>query len=214
MPSAAWLAQVKISGTAVVTTGEATTSLGGGQYQITNTAKRVLDPSVAVVVKDTGTPVSSTLWSIDKLFGVVTFSGYTPTGAVTVDASYLPTATIAECRALNIKTSADLADVSVLESQGKKKQATLIDFEGSLDRLAIPLDDLDAVTGGTQSVDSLMKSGTPKLLDVLFTAGARFRGWVLFSGYDVKSEVAGVVTVSVKFNGASQGAGASFGWGA
>ena len=214
MPSAGFQVQVKVSGAAVATTGEATTSLGGGQYQITNAAKRILDPAVAVVVRDAGTPVGATLWSVDRLFGVVTFSGYTPSGAVTVDASYIPVAAIGEATAVSLKTMVDLVDVSVFETGAHKKQAALTDFEGSIDRLAIPLDDLDAVTDGTQSIDSWMKAGTPRLLDVLFVSGGRFRGWVLFGGYDVKGEVAGVVTVTVNFSGASQGAGASFGWGA
>jgi hypothetical protein len=213
MPSAAFNVQVKVSGAAVATTGEAMTSLGGGQYQITNAAKRILDPAAAVVAKDAGTPVSAALWSVDRLFGTVTFSGYTPSGAVTVDASYIPVAAIGEATAVSLKTMVDLVDVSVLEAGAHKRQAALADFEGSIDRLAIPLDDLDAVTGGTQSIDGWMKAGTPRLLDVLFTTGARFRGWILFGGHEVKSEVAGVVAVTVNFSGASQGAGASFGWG-
>lgn len=213
MATAAWQAQVKVSGAPVVATGEATTSLGGGQYQVTNAAKRILDPSAAVVVKDAGTPVGATLWSVDRLFGVVTFSGYTPSGAVTVDASYVPVGAVGECTGVSISAKADLVDVSVLESQAHKRQAALVDVEGSLERLALPLDDLDGVTAGTQSLDGWMKAGTPRLLDVLFATGARFRAWVLFGGYDVQGEVAGVVTVSVKFSGAAQGAGASFGWG-
>lgn len=213
MATAAWQAQVKVSGTSTAMTGEATTSLGGSQYQVTSATKRIIDPTVAVVVKDGGSTVSSSLYSVDRLFGIVTFSGYTPTGAVTVDGSYLPTAAIGECTSVSITVTADLADVSVLESQAKKKASTLLDWSGSLERLALPLDDLDSGTGGTQSLDSWMKAGTPRLLDVLFTTGARFRGWFVVESYEVSSSVADVVTVSVNVAGAAQGAGAAFSWG-
>lgn len=213
MATAAWAAQVKMSGTSTAMTGEATTSLGGSQYQITSASKRIIDPTAAVVVKDGGTPVSSSLYSVDRLFGIVTFSGYSPSGAITVDASYLPTAAVGECTGVTVTVTADLSDVSVLESQAKKKQSTLTDWSGSLERLALPLDDLDSGTGGTQSLDGWMKAGTPRLLDVLFTTGARFRGWFLVESYEVQSSVADVVTVSVKLVGAAQGAGAAFSWG-
>lgn len=213
MATASWQAQVKVSGAAVAMTGEACTSLGGGQYQVTNAAKRILVPSASVVVKDAGSPVSVALWSVDRLFGVVTFSGYTPSGAVTIDASYVPVGSVGESKAINIKASAELVDVSAFESSARKRQTALVEVEGSIERLALPLDDLDGVTAGTQSLDGWMRAGTPRLLDVLFATGARFRAWVLFGGYDVQGEVAGVVTVSVKFSGAAQGAGASFGWG-
>lgn len=213
MATAAWQAQVKVSGTSTAMTGEATTSLGGGQYQVTNAAKRVIDPTAAITVKDGGSTVSSSLYSVDKLFGIVTFSGYTATGAVTIDSSYLPTAAVGECKGVTITVNADLADASVLESQAKKRATTLLDWSGKLDRLALPLDDLDSGTAGTQSLDSWMKAGTPRLLDVLFTTGARFRGWFVVESYEVQSSVADLVTVSVNLSGAAQGAGAAFSWG-
>lgn len=213
--TAAFNAQVRFTGAAVSFTAEATTSLGSSRWQITNTAKRIVDPSVAVTVKDTGVAVAANLWTFDYLFGIVTFVGYTPTGAVTVDGSYLPnTATPTECKAVEINAKADLTDVSVFEAGYHQKLITLLDLDGSLDRLVLPLDDLDGVTAGTQSIKSWQDAGTPKVLDVLFAPGQRFRAWVRFGAHKVMAKVDGVVETNISFTGSPQAAGAVFSWGA
>jgi hypothetical protein len=216
MATPAYPIQLKIaSATVTVMTSEATTAIvTGSQYQIVNTAKRAVDPATTLVVKDGAATVPTANVSFDYLFGIVTFVGYTATGAVTITGAYLSTQSIAEGNGIELNLSTDLVDVSVFESSFKKKLAVLLDSDGSIAMLRIPLEDLDSLTAGTQSFDSWMRSGTPKLLDVLFTAGARWRGWVVFKDYKVKSAIAGVIEVSLDFTGAPQGAGAVFSWGA
>jgi hypothetical protein len=214
MASAAFQAAVKVSGAAVAITAEVCGLVSAGVYQVTNTGRRIIDPGVGVVVKDGGVAVGVALWSFDYLFGVVTFSGYSPTDAVTIDGSYLPTATAGECNGLEFAASADLGDASAFESQARKKIQTLIDCSGSLNRLVLPLDDLDTVTVGNQTIDSWFKAGTPKVLDVLFATGGRLRVWLMFGGYKVTAKTDSLVEVSVEFSGAPQRAGAVFGWGA
>lgn len=212
----AFNAQVKISGAAVATTAEAAALVSGKTYQITNTAKRVLDPSVAVTVKDNGVTVAAAnILSLDYLFGIVTFvGGYTVTGPVTFDASYLPTTTIAECKAVEFSFAGELPDATSFDSGGsRRKLLTIVDISGSLTRLALPLDDLDGVTGGTQSIDGWLKAGTQRLVDVLFATGFRVRAWVLFKSYKVTGQLTNVVEVTVEFEGAAWTAGAAFGIG-
>ena len=68
MPRAGYTGTVKASGAAVVMTAEACTSLGSNRYQITNTAKRIVDPNTALVVLENG--VASVLaYTFDHLFG-------------------------------------------------------------------------------------------------------------------------------------------------
>jgi len=211
MPSAAWQAAVRVSGAAVAATGEATTFLGGRRYQVTNTGRRIIDPAVAVVVRDNGTPVAAAnILAIDFLFGVVEFqAAYTVTGPVTLDFSWLPTYQVGECRSGSFGLNAELVDASVFETQWRKRQPTLLDFEGTLQSLQLPVVDIDTVTAGTQSIDGWLKAGTPRLLDVLFASGQRMRAWVLFSGHSIQGEVAGIVTVDVSFQGHSPAAGAA-----
>lgn len=211
MPSAAWQAAVRVSGAAVAATGEATTFLGGKRYQVTNAARRILDPAAALTVRDNGVAVAAAnILSLDFLFGIVEFqAAYTVTGPVTLDASWLPTYQVGECRQGSFSLSAELVDASVFESQWRQRQPTLLDCEGSLQSLRLPVVDIDTVTGGVQSIDSWLKAGTPRLLDVLFASGQRMRAWVLFSGHSIQGEVAGIVTVDVNFQGHSPAAGAA-----
>lgn len=212
MASAAWNAQLKVSGTAVAMTAEACGLVSGTTYQVTNTAKRILDPSVAVTAKDAGTPIAAADVTVDYLFGKVTLAT-PPGGAVTLDASYLPTADLAEAKSVEVSVSGAVLDKSVFGAQAKAKMLGLLDFTASVGRLALPLDDLDPVTGGVQSLDSRKSAGTPMLLDWLLDGTNRVRGWFLVKGYKVGAQLDGIVEVNVDFEGAAQAAGASFGIG-
>ena len=63
-PRAGYATVLEVGGTSTAFTGEATTNTTGNTYQITNSAKRVLDPAAAVTVKDGGAPVAPA--SIDR----------------------------------------------------------------------------------------------------------------------------------------------------
>ena len=98
MATAGNSAKLYRSGTSTSMTAEATTLVTGKTYRMTNAAKRMLDPSVAVTVDDGGVPIASAnIESIDYLHGIIVLdSGYTPSGAITVDANYLPLSQIAD----------------------------------------------------------------------------------------------------------------------
>ena len=206
---------VKAHGVAVPVTAEACTSLGGGVYQATNTARRIWDPAAAITIKDAGVSVSAALWTFDFLFGKVTFSGYTPSGAVTIDGSYLPTLAIAECINLSVKAMRTVLDQTSYDSGGaKSKLAGLKDASGSVDILALLLTDIDAGTGGSQAFFDFFQNATPKLLE--FTIGAsstRFRAWVLFEGFEQSAAVDDLVKGTVNWQSAPQKLGAAFGFG-
>lgn len=211
MATPAWQAQVKVTGAAVAVTAEATTFLTGKRYQVTNAARRIVDPTATVTVKDNGVTVAAAnILAVEHLFGIVEFvGGYTVTGPVTLDFSYLPTYQVAECNSITLSMSRELVDSSVFESQWRKKTPGLLDFSGSLKSLQIQTVDIDTVTGGTQSIDIWLKAGTHRVLDVLFTTGARIRAWVLFGEHSISGELAGVVTADVAFQGSSPAAGAA-----
>lgn len=209
MPLAAHGSTLKVSGTATAVTDEPTTSLGGGVYQVTSTTRRAWEPSVAVVVADGGTPVSSTLWSFDYLYGRVTFNGYTPTGAVTVTGSYLPTYSVAEVTGFNFTFGPELLDRTSFDSGGvKQKLGGLLDGSGSVEFLSNPLDDVDTGAGGTQSLVTRHAAGTPMLLDVVFSSGLGFRAWIVLEGIEENAAAEGLVEGSAAFQLAPQRAGA------
>lgn len=109
------LRQIAASSTSA--TALATTLVTGKTYQITDAAKRLLDIDSAIVVYDGGTDHTEDVASIDYLFGTVTFSdGYTPTGAITVDASYFATTQLAGSRTFTLTMTADAVDNSTMPS--------------------------------------------------------------------------------------------------
>lgn len=211
MARAAWQTAVKVTGAAVPVTGEATTFLTGKRYQVTNAARRIIEPTATITVKDNGVSVSAAnILAVEHLFGIVEFqAAYSVTGPVTIDFSYLPTYQVAECNSGSFEMSRELLDSSVFETQWRKKTPGLLDFSGSLKSLQVQTVDIDTVTGGTQSVDGWLKAGTHRVLDVLFASGERLRAWVLFSSHNVTNEVDGLVTADVAFAGSSPGGGAA-----
>lgn len=215
MPSAGHTTRLKVSGTAAAVTAEACALVSGKIYRVTNTARRIIDPATAWVVKDNGVTVAEAdILRRDYLFGIVEFvPAYTVTGPVTGDFSYLPVATIGEVRSFSFTFGPELQDVTTYDSNGvKQKLAALVDGSGSFEFLSNPLADLDATAGGTQSLDSFLQNGTPKLLEA--TIGGQFlRAWVLFESIEDQAEVAGLVVGTANFSLASQRAGAAFGFG-
>src|SRR5574343_251248 len=170
---------LKVSGTAVAVTGEATTWLGSSRWQVTSTGRRIIDPATAVVVKDGVSTVSSTLYTLDRLFGIVTFVGYTPSGSITFDYSYLPVQTITEVTSFSFSFGPELQESTTYDSGGaKQRTAGLVDGSGSFEFLSLLSADLDSVTGGVQSLASFLANGTAKLLEAKF-GSTYLRAWVL-----------------------------------
>lgn len=119
---AGYAVNIKQSGTSTAMTNEACTLVSGKTYQITATTKRIIDPLVAVVVKDGAVDHTADVLSIDYLAGTVTFkTAYTVTGAVTVTGNYLPTSQICAMNkyTLNMQAAAiDQTDLCIAQSNG------------------------------------------------------------------------------------------------
>ncbi len=202
-------ATLKVSGTAVAVTAEATTNTTGNVYQVTASSKRRLDPTVAVVVYDGGTPVTPS--SIDYLYGTFTLAS-PPGGAVTADFSYLPVATLAEGKSFTMSAKMDLGDVTVFESAGvKKKLALLKDCDFKLERLAL-LDDIDPDAAGV-TVQTRFAAGTTFLLELGVGGANLLRAFVKVVSLDASASVDGVVTVSLSLTAAPVAAGAAWAFG-
>lgn len=223
-PSATYTSVVKLSGTTTAFTNEATTAVSAGTvYQITNTSKRIVDPDVAITVKDGGVTVAATLYTFDYLFGIVTFSGYSAAGAVTVDGSYLPTHTVTDARMSSVSMQVGLVDStsydSASASSGSKRfTPTLKTASGEVEILDILQTDLDAGAGSVV-IETLADGRTPVLLEqALGSSGKYFRAWVLFEGLDRALSVEDLANKKVKWRatakvGSGQTEGASFGIG-
>lgn len=205
MALAGYTSRLSLSGAAVSSSGNACTSLGGGVYQVTSTSRRIWDPSVTITVRDGGTAVPAANWAFDFLFGKVTFSGYTPSGAVTMDGSYLPTSVVAECKAHGISCKATLADDTSYDSGGwTTKKVTLLGASGSFDFRSNPL-----ALVSDASVHSMLLARTVKVLELRFGSTWTARAFAILSGVEVKAEAAGLVEGTANFETAPQMAGAA-----
>lgn len=77
------------SGVGTVMTGEAVTSLGAGVYQITNAAKRAIDPNSALTVLDGASTVSPATYQVNFGAGTITLTlGTVLAGVMTVTGRY------------------------------------------------------------------------------------------------------------------------------
>ena len=219
MAKAAFSAVVKRTGAAVSMTGEATTSLAANEYQITDTAKRILDPDTALSVIDNGTPQADADVTINYLFGKVKKVSGNFTGPVTVDASYLPTFTEAEARSFEIncaREQIESTDFDVSTSH-RTRQPGLRDVSGSVGSLDALQTDIDT-GGGAVVLHTDWDAGTRRVLEILLgSSGAIFRAFVRFKEEKVGGAFDGLIESSYAWEldaatGTDQTEGSSFGF--
>lgn len=200
MASAACTCLIEQTGTAVSMTTEATTSISSSKYQITDTSKRVIDPDTAVSVIDNGSGVADADVTINFLHGIVTKVSGSFTGPVTITASYLPRYAVAEAKAFEIETSAEILDASVMATSttAKTRVKGLADAKGTISQLDNLRTDLDS--GGTTIVPFTdFTAGTRRVLSVAFPSGEIFRAFVRFENVKEGAEVASLLNSTLSW---------------
>ena len=120
-----YTAVIKKTGSPIAFTGEAMSNTSGQTYRIDNTAKNIWDITTPVVVYDNGIDATTSVSSINFLFGEVTFdSAYTVTGPVTVDGASLPNSQICSITDFSLTQQAatnDTTDFCVSQSNNGHK---------------------------------------------------------------------------------------------
>lgn len=85
------------TGTGTAMTGEAVTALGGGVFQITDAARRAINPNAALTVLDGVSTIPAANYQISWGAGKITLtSGYTLAGTMTVTGEFLTLAQAAQ----------------------------------------------------------------------------------------------------------------------
>lgn len=195
-------AQVKLSGSGIAATGLATTDVGGLHtvYQVTDATKQAWDPRAAVVVKVNGSAEPASAYTLDRLYGRVTFAApLTGADVVTVDATYLPMTVVAACHEYDYNLTATNVDATTFESNGwMEREQVLGDVQGTAGRF-YQVDNLfiDALQAGSVCVLELRESNV--------TAGGRIR--CLFTKSEVKASAAALVDETITFEGTSDADG-------
>lgn len=213
--SAGYGSVVKMQGASNVITGEATSYLSGSGstkvYQITTAAHRVLNPGVAVVVKDGVSTVASTDYTIDYLFGKIRFTAHAVVGAITLDGAWLTMWEITTAAGFTLDDGYQLLDTTPFNSTGDK---TCIlgerDASGTITHFDVGADDYSGGASVTIKAnlarDYVLVECTP------VPSGEIFRAWARFSKESLKSSPDSLAQGSVSWNLNSRGVGAGCAW--
>lgn len=122
---AGYVGKLKKMGASTVMTGEATTLVSTRVYQITNTAKRLMDRATVPTILDGVTDVTAQVESVDFLFGIIYFkSTYTVVGAITITGKYFPTVQLGAIRGFTLTQTAatiDEGDYDAVQANGGYK---------------------------------------------------------------------------------------------
>jgi hypothetical protein len=222
MPFTGWPTVIKVGGTSSALANEATTKrVANTVYQITNASRRVLDPQVAVSVDVDGIVSPASAYTIDYMFGKVTFAAEQTAGAVVrvVSGAYMSPLTLAEAKECTISLARDIQESTVFTGDGyKTRLTTLKSASGSLAVMSV-LHVTPANTGQPDSFIDWLNLGAAFLMEVNFGGtGNIFRAWVLLEKADEKIPVDGLYEGSVGWQSTSiQGTGqtesALFGFG-
>lgn len=179
---AGYLATVSLSGSSTAMVEEPCTQVSYvgtvGVHQITAPTKRVLDPAVPVTVFLVGGEAPANEYTVDYLFGTITFlAGIAMDGdPVAVSANFLPIVQVAECRSASVAAERTELDTSVL---GTVEKSLILGKRGAtveMESLHLLSEDLDS-GGGTLVVDTIFDNATPKLVQVYDGTARYFRGW-------------------------------------
>lgn len=191
---------VRKGGFPVATTAEATTNTTGDTYQITSTARRVLNPAAGWHVQDGASTVAySGISSVDFLSGEITLAA-PPGGAVTFYGQYIPittaTDTLFECRDFTLTDEADLLDTTI--------------FTGTTDRTRRRIQGLNDVTLSAETLmgkDQMAYLSTVKfrgdnvVTEVYFGDASlpRFRGFCKVESIETSGNVEDLLSTSIVF---------------
>lgn len=193
------LANVKVSGTAVSFTDEATTTTDDQTYKITDTTKIPWHRTAAITVEVGGSPVT-TGFTINRLTGEVVFDTVA-TRTVTVTGSSLPMADVAQAYEYTLTIEADNQEATPFKQEFINRVQGMKDVSASISRYFV-VDDvfLDQVTAGADCVLEFY-------LD--YTDDAFCRVWALIASDEVSAAADGVVEDAIDFEGLTDANGRS-----
>lgn len=217
---------IKVDGTPTALASEPCTKVTANTvYQITNTAKRVLDPTFNVVVERDIDGVSGfdavdpNEYALNWFFGKVTFNDeQNPAAVIRIQSGqYIPTLAAAECIEVSCAFERAKLDKTVFHPTDKHRKYMLgkSDMTGKVNGLDTTLTDLDS-GGGTVILFERWKAGDRTLLEVTWPDGLILRAWVVLDAEQVQAAEDGLVTSEVNFTctgfTTDDGQRISYGW--
>lgn len=108
----------------VTMTSEATSTSDNKSYQITNSAKRIIDLNTTLVVKDDGTTTTEK-FTVNYLTGTIAFKTVDAGRVITITGAYLTPSTIATANSYTFSGTGDALDTTPFNTQFKSFVAGL-----------------------------------------------------------------------------------------
>lgn len=200
MAVAAHRCVLKLTGTAVAMTGEATTDITDYIHQIADSSKRVISPGHAITVYDGASPIAAADYEVDYLSGTVTLDSI-PSGVVTVDAYYLPLFSVAEVREFSVTLARNELEDTVMGDTAKSFILGGKRAEGSIGSLDLLQTDLDS-GAGSLVIETEHGTGSYHVLEVTLNPDAPkyWRGLIKVPGLDLSAARDGLVESSFPFS--------------
>ena len=181
------LASVKVQSSAIAMTDEATTTSDNISYQITNSAKRIMDLNTTVVVEDSAV-LTTENYRVDYLNGTIIFDTAT-SRTITVTGAYVTPTTAATARSYSITTSRDVLENTPFNTGFRTYQAGLLTGTASLERFHVT-DDL--------FIDQLL-NGEYKIIEFYVDATDKVSFYGLPSNNNIDSPVEGLIMENLDF---------------
>lgn len=190
-------ASVLLSGTSTLSTTTAMSNIDGGawlKYQVTSSTKRVWDPTANVTVFVDGVSQSSSLYTVNRLFGTVTFlSPLTSGNVVTCTFHWLAMTAVAGANSCEASFMRTAQDATTFASNGNTERVgTLGDAQGTIGRFT----QMDSL------FFTLIENGGIAVVEYDYGVGlVAWRAWVKFEKQDMKADAATLTTDTVSWVG-------------
>ena len=179
--------EIKAQSSALSMTDEATTTSDNISYQITDSAKRILDLNTLILVEDGGVATSEK-YSIDYLNGIITFES-SATRDIAVTGAYVTPTTVATAFSASFNGSADVLENTPFNVSSRTFQAGLITGTMSLSRYFVT-DDL--------FIDILLNGGY-KIIEYWVDATHCIKMYGLLNSDNIESPVEGLIEEQLEF---------------
>jgi len=155
-------ASIKVQSSGVSMTDEPTTGTANLSYQITNSARRILDMNTTLLVEDGGTTTSEN-YTVDYLNGRIIFATATAR-VITVTGAYMTPVTVATANTYTVTVNSDALENTPFESSHRTYQGGLVTGTANLGRYHVS-DDLiiDEILAGNYLIIELFVSATEKI---------------------------------------------------
>lgn len=190
MATAGRKAKVRVSGSPLTLTDQATSTSDDLTFTITAPTKRVLAPEADITVEVDGVAADPANYDLNRLQGKVTFDSAQTGAAVTITGKYLPLSNAAEAYEFSYTLEADNQTAPVFQSDWQRRIQAKIDFTASLSQYYADKTFIQKLIDGNIVIVEFYINGN---LDI--------KAWSILSSGEPSASADGLVEEAIEFEG-------------